>query len=566
MPINTGTAIRELEIGPFSGGINTYSDAAMISDDEMVDCVNFDMALDGSLKSRPPWGTLFATKLVGTSNQECNQNVIGTGVFENSRFIIYNSNHIANAYASYIYYVDGPNAGITAKIGDGVHTKAHRYGGFMYLVPDLGAFSAGKGLKYNLDTGAVTLIATMPQGYASIVYKDRLWISGRKGVTDETASRLYFSELADFSLPWPGTNFFDINPGDGDDVNDLAVYQDNILVFKDNATYVLTYDTGPAQAVLQVINTTVGSMGRYCVAAYENSIFILQYNKVYEMSNYDFTRISVKIPFDFDKTVPSQAPYLVTGQDWKFPMWLRNVGDRLYVRFWNRVYIYHLRLRAWTRFDSLDPNVKYIGPVMELDNTSVLTKLGFETYVAGSSLLKNIDASGSGGTQIYNKILKMEDRYENVNIENGEVTPLIPSVDIKLMYLGKQYDIGVSHRFKRLMHWGVDCFTKRTVTGTLIPFTVTYDVTWEQLESTFWHDLNTWTQPLIITPKVVQTVNATGAGDQTKFIRFPKSVRFRLLQFQVDMETKGNLTDGPVFIYSVTAFVGGKQLVPKAVN
>lgn len=563
MPINTGTAIRELEIGPFSGGINTYSDAAMISDDEMVTCVNFDMALDGSLKSRPPWGLQLGQKLVGVSNQDCNQNVIGTGTFENSRFVIYNSNHIGNAYASYIYYVDGPNAGTTAKIGDGVHTKAHRYGDTMYLVPDLG--SEGKGLKYLLTTGATTVVGTMPTGYASIVYKDRLWISGRKGAGPDTTSRLYFSELADFSLPWPATNFFDINPGDGDAVNDLAVYQDNIIVFKDNATYVLTYDTGPAQAVLQVINTAVGSMGRYCVAAYENSLFVLQYNKVYEMSNYDFTRISVKIPFDFNTALPT-APFAVTGQTWKWPMWLRAVGDRLYVRFWNNVYVYHLRLRAWTKFDSLDPNIKYIGPVMELDNTSITTKLGFETYIAGSALSKSMDRSGSGGTDIYVKLFKMEDRYERNNIENGDLTPLIPSLDIQLTYLGKQYDIGVSHRFKRLMHWGVDCFTHRIVTGTLIPYTVSYAITWQQLEPYFWHELKTWAQPLDVLPRVVQIVDATGSGNQTKFLRFPKSVRFRLLQFQVDMLTKGNTTDGPAFLYSITAFVGGKQLVPKAVN
>lgn len=566
MPINTGTAIRELEIGPFSGGINTYSDAAMISDDEMVDCVNFDMALDGSLKSRPPWGLMQGTKLVsGGANQDCNQNVIASSTWNGSRFIVYNSNHIGNAYASYLYYVDGPSSGTTVKMGDGIHTHGHRYGDKMYLVPDLGAFSAGKGLKWDLATATGTLVATMPQGYASIVYKDRLWISGRKGVTDETASRLFFSELGDFSLPWPGTNFFDINPGDGDAVNDLAVYQDNILIFKDNATYVLTYDTGPAQAVLQVINTTVGSMGRYCVAAYENSVFVLQYNKVYEMSNYDFTRVSVKIPFEYDTSFPL-APYAVTGQTWKFPMWLRNVGDRLYVRFWNRVYVYHLRLRAWTRFDSLDPNIKYIGPPLEIDNTSSLTKLGFESYAAGSSLAKSIDSSGSGGTQIYLKLLKMEDQYNLTNIENGNITAPTPTVDIQLKYLGKQYDIGVSHRFKRLMHWGVDCFTRRSVTGTLIPFTISFKNTWQDLEPYFWHELNTWAQPLVQIPTVVQTVDASGVGDQTKFIRFPKSVRFRLLQFQVDMETKGNTTDGPAFIYSVTAFVGGKQLVPKAVN
>jgi len=50
MPTNTGTAVRELKIGPYAGGINRYSDISAIADDEMVDCTNFEIDLDGSLK------------------------------------------------------------------------------------------------------------------------------------------------------------------------------------------------------------------------------------------------------------------------------------------------------------------------------------------------------------------------------------------------------------------------------------------------------------------------------------------------------------------------------------
>jgi hypothetical protein len=70
--------------------------------------------------------------------------------------------------------------------------------------------------------------------------------------------------------------------------------------------------------------------------------------------------------------------------------------------------------------------------------------------------------------------------------------------------------------------------------------------------------------PLTDIPGIVQTTDNT--GKQIKFIRFPKSLRFRLLQFKIEMITVGNITDGPASLYTVTAFVSGKQLVPKAVN
>jgi len=558
-------AVQELEIGPFAGGINTYSDPAMIADDEMVDCVNFDLSLDGSLVSRPPWQLLYGTSVTstetGTAPPNCHQIIIGTGVYEGNRFVIVNSNH-TGAAASYIYFVDGVNAGILAKIADGTHSKMHRYSDDLFLVPDLGG---GDGARYDLAGGLVTLLPDMPEGYASCIYKDRLWISGRRSVPN--SSRLYFSDLADFG-DWPGTNFFDIAPGDGDAVNELVVYQDNIIIFKDNATYVLAYDTGPPQAVLQVINTDVGAMGRNCVDVYENSIFVLKYNQLYEMSNYDFVRVSVKIPFDYDDTLPVASPYNPGDQAFKWPFWLRVVGDRAIVRFYNRIYVYHLRLRGWTRWDSEDVNVKYLGPITRLDNTNTDLLRGFDTYVATSSLIKNVDSQGvgsSGAWKMYFKLFQMEDRYNATNTENGNITPEFPAVDIKLSMTTKQFDIGLSHRFKRLMHWGIDCYTSRNVVGTLYPFSVAYRVTWNQLHIYHWHELNTWAYPLTAIPSVEQQVSSD-AGKQVKFIRFPKSLRFRLLQFKIDMVTQGNTLDGPAYLYSITSFIGAKQLMPKAVN
>lgn len=566
MPVNTGTAVRELKIGPYAGGINTYSDVSAIADDEMSDCVNFDIDLDGSLKSRPPWELLFqdnSTDPDSTSPPDCFQEILLTGTFETVRFIIFTSNH-EGVDAAYIFYVDGPNAGDYLNISDGVFNRAHRYANDLYLVPGRTALDTQGGVKYVLSTGLVTTITSMPKGDASAIYKERLWISGRRNVSGN--SRLFFSELANFALAWPASNFFDINPGDGDSVNDMTVYQDNLMLFKDSATYVLSYDTGPAQAVLQVVNTDVGVADSRCIVAYENSLFLLQYNKVYEMQNYDFTRVSVKIPFTYDPGTPDNT----LGQAWKFPRWMRLCGDRLIVRFYNRLYVYHLRLRAWTRWESLDPNIAGLGPIMPLDSTNTMSdaKLGHDSFVATSGLLKSRDANGPGTAGAWMQYLKLflfEDFYGDVATENGDVIPAEPPVDIECYMLTKAYDIGVSHRFKRLMHWGVDTITGRVITGTVFPFTIAYKVTWQQLHQYRWHELNTWGYPLFKIPSIEQT-QPIGAGIARRYIRFPRSLRFRLVQFRVDMLTIGNSSDGPARLYSLTAFVSGKQLAPKAVN
>lgn len=561
------SSIQELKIGPYSGGINRYSDMSAIEDNEMVECTNFDIDLDGSLKARPPWTLLYGetvTSSAGTLPPESNQLMLGSFVYETVQFIIFNSCH-TGVFAAWVYFLGGVNDGTIQKIADGTYQAAIRYGDDIYLPPgpEGGSASLGTGQKYSLSDGLVTALPNVPRGYAATVYKDRLFISGRRGIAGN--SRLFFSDLANFAS-FPGSNFFDINPGDGDAVNDLMVYQDNLIVFKDNKTYVLSYDQGPAQAVLQNVSQTIGVMGRNCVVAYENSIFLLQYNEVYEMANYTFTRVSVKVPFEYDHTTPYEGLSSTVDEWWKFAQSLSLVGDRLYVRFFNRLYIYHLRLRAWTTYESNDQNIQYIGKVVRLDNTNTDLNRGFESYVAASALAKVTDATGygnSGAWKSHMKIFIMQDRYEDVLLEGGDIVPTY--VDIDCSMTTKAYDVGLSHRFKRLMHWGIDCITGRDVTGTLFPFSIAYKVTWNQLHLYKWSQLNTWAYPLFAIPDIVVS-QPQGAGLARRFIRFGRSLRFRLVQFKVEMKTSGNTSDGPARLYSITAFIAAKQLTPKAVN
>lgn len=559
--------VSELKIGPYAGGINRYSDVSAIADDEMVDCSNFDIDLDGSLKSRPPWKLLYGlstTITTGALPPDSHQLMLGSFVFESVQFVIFNSCH-TGTYAAWIYYLGGVNNGTIAKIADGTYSNAIRYADDVYLTPgpEGGAASLGTGQKYNLGTGLVTALTNMPRGYAATVYKDRLWISGRRNIANN--SRLFFSDLAVFGT-FQGSSFFDINQGDGDALNDLLVYQDNLILFKDNATYVLSYDQGPAQSVLQQISTTIGVMGLRCVQSYENSIFVMQYNEVYEMTNYDYTRVSVKVPFEYDHTTPFEGQTSTVDEWWKYAQSLSLIGDRLVARFYNRLYVYHLRLRAWTRWESGDESINYIGHAIRLDNTNTDLNRGYESYVACSALGKVTDAAGlgsSGAWKAYLKIYIFQDRYEDTIQENGDIT--VSNVDINLSMTTKAYDVGLSHRFKRLMHWGIDCITGRDVTGTIFPFSIAYKVTWAQLHVYQWHQLNTWGYPLFSVPSITQS-QPQGAGLARRFIRFPRSLRFRLIQFKVDMATSGNTSDGPARLYSLTSFISAKELVSKAVN
>jgi hypothetical protein len=46
---------QPIQVGPFIGGLNTFSDDTSIADNELVLAENWDLDLDGSLVSRPPF-------------------------------------------------------------------------------------------------------------------------------------------------------------------------------------------------------------------------------------------------------------------------------------------------------------------------------------------------------------------------------------------------------------------------------------------------------------------------------------------------------------------------------
>lgn len=557
------TPVKELKVGPFSGGINRYSDPSAIADTELVECLNFDIDLDGSLKSRPPWRTLFATYFstyTGTLLAN-NTTVLGSFVVGGYRVVVGTTTFLASTspvgYGAFLYWVDGPNAGTYTYIdvqASNPYTSVLRYKDILYFTR-----GSGGGYKWNTITQAGTSIPGMPGGMASIIYKERMWIIGDQSDPSKY-TRMYFSDVAN-PESYPSANFYDIRPGDGESLNDFIIYQDNLFLFKTSSIWVFSYDTQPSNAVLQQLHDGLGVDTQHCVTLYENSVYFLKWNQVYQIANYDFTRISTKIPFEDDRTNPTN-----NVADWTYPSWLSLVGDRLVVRYFNRIYVYHLRLRSWTRWDSQDLAVKYMGPIVKVEEAGIIpAKVPYSIYASGCSL-KFAPVAIAG--KYYLQMLQMTDAYDATSTEiSGVGLTGYPSVavDILLKLKSKIYDVGYSYKFKRLMHWGIDVVTGRDVTGILYPYSMAYKVTWAQLHGYQWNQLQTWGYPLFVQPNTTQSISV-GGSLLRRYIRFPKSLRFRLLQFEIDMETVGNTTDGPARLYTAALFVAGKQLVPKAVN
>jgi hypothetical protein len=375
---------QPLRLGPFIGGLNTGSDPTAIADAELVTCMNMELDIDGSLVSRPPIQELnghnsFTDRIV------CLAEAIFSGV-----------SYLIGSNASGVYFW---NSGSWTLITSTFQAcAAVQYADKVYLIPKPG--SANPGGKWDPSGGFAT-VAALPQGQAAVKHKERLFVV--PGITaSSNASRLKFSDAGDFETFDP-TNFIDVSQGDGQKLIDVTVYQDNLLLFKNQSTYVLAYDVRPADAIIRNISPTIGVNQQFNMVNYENQVYIFSQGWVYEIVNFDFQRLNTKVPFIRDDT----APTAFAEED----IFISILEDRLVCRYHRNIYVYGFRTRTWGEWESESDALHYFGPIV-----TIHPETGNE-YYAGSCLTANRTT-----LQFYNKATgttKEQSIHPRVTIEDS---------------------------------------------------------------------------------------------------------------------------------------------------
>lgn len=506
-----------VKIGPFGGGLNTYSEPTAVGDNEAVNLINFNVDLDGSIFSRPP----IRTKDVAAS-------VPGAGELNLLGFYIDPTTDIKWLIAStsegtYARRDDtGAWTTITTTFGA---TAFVQYQNKAYLVASPSSANPGG----SWVPSVFTAIAAMPKGASAVIYKERLFVAG--GKMDATnANRVFFSNPGDFATWTTSTNFFDVRAGDGQHVIKITVFQDTIIAFKEDSTYAFSYDSSPSRGAVRSINTAIGCSNINCVVEYENSLYVHHESSVYQLSNWNFTLINLKVPFEYN-LVHVGSPTAAS---------LSILEDMLVVHHYDMIYIFGLRTGTWTKWEvDLAHNFNYFIKV-PLDDAS-----SPQSYYGGPR--------GAGANR---KLYWWKNGWDLDGPE--EMTCRITT---------KSYDFNVPYSFKRLFWWGVDLLSERNMTYIVHPITYTRVVT-HQMMAAFQHGQITGTHetPLDISIDVSNSLNISNVAQNRMFIKLLKSLRFRQINFTVSGETNGSSQQGPMRIYTVTAFVDNKQVVPKEVN
>lgn len=523
-------ATEILRLGPFSGGLNIGSDPVLVQDNELIDCLNLELDVDGSLVSRPAIQVAFQ----GAQNERLF--IFGSVVFSGTLYLF--ATRAGGTYVS-------SNAGSSwTQLNPGGLSRECKtmevYNNTVWLPATPG--SANGGISWTVGGGAVA-VAALPRAEKCVVHKNRLYVCPGESATSN-ASRLSFSNAADFTT-WGGSNFIDVQPGDGDTLNNLVVYQDNLLLFKGESAHVLAYDLDPVDAILREINPVVGSTGSLGVVQYENTVYAMHRNKVYEIINFNFSLLNIKVPLVFDNALP-------TGTTTRYePQHLSVLGERLIVRYYNRTYSYHLRTKTWGEWSKTDDSSTIewhiFGPLVRARD---LAGSGLDSYYTGYSF----DVSSGG--------------YKVIKIIDGRSAGATEGTGSHKFYCiatTKDYDMADPVRYKRLFWWGIDVLTGEDVTGSITPITLVSSTSWDALNGETWADLNTWGNPTMGATTFQETITGDDIANTNKLIKFGKAMRFRKANFSVQLQTNGTTTQATK-IFQYVAIVGMKQLVSERIS
>lgn len=517
---------ESIQIGPFVGGLNTFSDATSIADNELAVCQNLELDLDGSLVSRPPIVYRAIDMPLGaTGNPSILGYYYGPG---NVPYLI------GSDGSSKTYYFNGSSwILITATFAA---TAMAQFNNLAWLVAPYG--SAAPSGSWSPTAGFVA-IPFMPLGDTIVAHKQRIWVSGgRDSLANST--RVVFSNALGAAIFWqdpsaPGfSNYAEIGAGDGQAIVRITVYYNSLVLFRTNSIYSLQFTTDPGLGTVSLLVPNIGLTDKKSLVAYENYIYFMYDEKGYEFINNRAQQLNIKVPFESGSK---------TGIDPSQARSVSRFNNRIIFSFFNSLYVFSLQTRTWTTW--LSPTN---GPIGEI--YAAVTDAEFEEAITFSSATVPYT-----GTRV-SRTLHITDAVT----EDAEAFTCVAQT--------KNYNYQASSVYKRLFWWGADAIFRGEVRAYANPISYNQQITWATLGAYTWAQVAfyTWDQP-ISPSSSVETIRDTAGGSAIrKFVKFMKALRFRQINYRLEFDTTGAITTAPVRLFSLMTYVRAHERVSKTVT
>lgn len=384
-----------IQIGPFIGGLNTYSDPTAVADNELVECENFELDLDGSLKSRPPLVDSGVTFPLGNTG---NVKILGYYYAAGNVPYLIGSDGLSSTY----YFTGSSWTLITATFAASAMAQ---FDDKAWLLSPVGEADPG---GWWTPSGGFTGVANMPHGAVLTAHKFRLWVAVGAGAL-ANATRLYFSNiLGGAGTFWQASpDFVDIGAGDGQTLVQVTIYYNNLLIFRTNSIYSFSYTSDPAAGVISQVVPGVGLTDPDALVAYESYLYFMYDDKAYEFINNRANQINVKVPFRSTSRSGIYKPYSVSL-----------FNQRVIFSFWDVMYVFSLRTRTWTTWKSTVWGS--IGRITELaSNTEFPQAVLHRSQAEAVAVVKTNLATNPGFETASGTVVVRTNRALNPSVESG---------------------------------------------------------------------------------------------------------------------------------------------------
>lgn len=321
-------ARQPLVIGPFAGGLNTYDDPTAVKDTELVECLNWDPGLEGSLRSRPPFYDLSKNLTLGATG---NPRFLGFFYVTGGQYYLLASDGLSTTWA-YSSATGSWNV-VTTNFAA---TAMAQFNNQAWLTAPVGA--ANPGGQWTPGGGFVA-DTNMPYGDTIVSFKSRLWISPGKGNANGT--RVYYSKVLGQPNFWTTPGFVDVGQGDGQDIVLLTTYYNTLVVFRTQSIYSFAFNSDPAQGNVSLLVPGIGLASKDCLISYESYLYFMYDDKAYMFVNNNANQINLKVPF----TAVSKTNITIPNSVSLF-------NNRAIFHYYDTMYVFSLRTNTWTRWRS----------------------------------------------------------------------------------------------------------------------------------------------------------------------------------------------------------------------
>ena len=506
-------------LGPFTGGLHNASGRGeAIQDNECYVLTNLMVdADDGTLVNRPA-----ITPVAGA--------VVSTGSYILGTY--YPPNEEPLLMVSDGSYVRGfsLNSG-TALVGiaiSGVRAGVQFQDRF-YIAP--GKVSGTGGYFWMSAPAVITwvTVAAIPRGDAMVAYQYRLFVAdGDQGAN--TDGRIYWTAATDgtkWDTPSDGGSA-GIAVGDGQRIKAMCVLNNDLVLFKERSTYRFTFISGgPLSAVVSKISNVIGCAGYASMAVYDNnSVYVIHNGEVWQLYNYNFTKISHNIKLRNTLGVNSTNP--------DFYQCASIFKNMLYIRYYADLYSYNIEAKTWALIDTVNDFDRVVA-----------------TKMLGTNPEKAYMTANGTRTGMY---WMQDDHYTNVGTNPGETFTCTMRTKI--------FDFNTPWQYKVLFWWGLNIAASGTVTTSMTIPNATNSTKWKDVAPRTWADAAAfkWGQRVSsIFP--AQGVGSTGTYGR-RIIKNLGKLRFRQVYWMVSVLSNPNTgTDASVRIYSIVPVMKAKETV-----